>query len=151
MCNVFTSIWLSHSTNSSNSTVVTQRKPYDENLKLASYTSITIQIFTHFKGSPTWRIAELSKQKYGEENIISRRLVTDILGIKLVELAPREHDHRELENVKTQYVELEWRVHKYPSMSCGPTRFAVTVNYDPPFDAVLGLQEWIRYGMDQKL
>jgi hypothetical protein len=97
----------------------------------------------------TSRGAILSYDSGSENNIISHRLVTKVLG---EHIHPLDDTIPAIARINTcgkeigGYVDLEWcmendRKHWHTS------RFLVTTTYDPPYDAVLGRKDAEYYGM----
>ena len=114
--------------------------------------SVTVEIrSTATDGAEVWRVAELSSNPKCEDNVISQKLVTNVLGEPIHPLdkervAPtRTTKHRpQVEG----YVEVAWCLENAPRRIHGPMRFLVSSTYDPPYDAVLGRRDSVHYGID---
>ncbi|KAF2799791.1 hypothetical protein K505DRAFT_320929 [Melanomma pulvis-pyrius CBS 109.77] len=107
--------------------------------------SMTIEIRSSTKESAeNWRVAELSFDPTSDNNIISRKLVSTVLEIPIYPMSQCSTDsaqfNKEAINIK-EYVDIVWRSDDAPKNVLGPTRFWVSSEYDPPYDAVLGKED----------
>ncbi|KAH7379488.1 hypothetical protein BKA66DRAFT_466053 [Pyrenochaeta sp. MPI-SDFR-AT-0127] len=96
-----------------------------------------------------WRLAILSCNPNSESNMISQKLVTNILSARIQAL-DKEATTYEQDQMKTDevdgYVDLVWCFEK-SSKRMHNTRFLVTSCYSPPYDAVLGKKDAEHVGM----
>lgn len=85
-----------------------------------------------------------------DTNLISPRLVTEVLGLTISPLEKgcnTYSEQRSEEEVDAQgYVDLVWSFETSRKIF-EPTRFVVTSTYDPPFDAVLGWRDSVKHGL----
>ena len=117
----------------------------------ASRKTATIEIYTKkHTATPRWRFAKLSYDKTTESNLISPKLVTEVLGRAIT---PSDMEYGKFvgrfngQDMETQgYVDLVWCFQNQRNIY-EHTRFVVTSTYDPPFDAVLGRRDSIKYGI----
>jgi len=93
-----------------------------------------------------WRIARLSFDIGTDINWISRKLVTEDLGLEINYCHSKElqgynykYNGEDLEG--QGYVNLVWCFNTSSRKMFGPTQYMVTSVYDPPFDAVLGRRD----------
>jgi hypothetical protein len=94
-----------------------------------------------------WRIAKLSLDTTAGTNLISQRLVTEVLGLTINPLECNTCVERQSGEIDAQgYVDLVWSFERSRKIF-EPTRFVVTSTYDPPFDAVLGRRDSIKHGL----
>jgi len=119
--------------------------------KCAPNQSFTIEIYAGMHHSVAiWRIAKLSFDATADTNLISPRLVTEVLGLTISPLEKGCNAYAELrseEEADAQgYVDLVWSFETSRKIF-EPTRFVVTSTYDPPFDAVLGRGDSIKHGL----
>ena len=101
------------------------------------------------RSTAIWRIAKLSFDTTAETNLISQRLVTEVLGLTINPLEKECNTcvERQSGEVDAQgYVDLVWSFERSRKIF-EPTRFVVTSTYDPPFDAVLGRSDSIKHGL----
>jgi hypothetical protein len=92
-----------------------------------------------------WRIGMITSADESDYNYISRKFVSSILQL------PIQHNTSQLyingwdDNETVDCVEIVWRFHSEPDELLGPTKFLVTADADPPYDALLGRKEWSRH------
>ncbi|KAF2732876.1 hypothetical protein EJ04DRAFT_565619 [Polyplosphaeria fusca] len=100
--------------------------------------------------SETWRLAVLSSDAHNEDNLVSQRLVTNVLHLPIQPLdkeaaasvKAKAGKHRAVEG----YVDLVW-CFQTPPRDKNKTKFLVSKTFNPPYDAVLGRKDSITYGM----
>lgn len=95
-----------------------------------------------------WRAAILSIDSNSDSNVISQKLVTNVLcepihPIDKEATKPNEGGH---EQQPQGYVDLDWCLREN-SKRIHRTRFLISSTYDPPFDAVLGKNDASEYGL----
>lgn len=99
------------------------------------------------------RISKLSVLWYSGDhdstNLVSPKLVLEVLRLE-VQIDEKEGASRKIPFQATLletrgYVDLEWGFRK--SRKTQKTRFAVTSQYDPPFDVLLGRETAIESGL----
>ncbi|KAF2192334.1 hypothetical protein K469DRAFT_716860 [Zopfia rhizophila CBS 207.26] len=105
-------------------TQANQRKPTHPDS-----TTIELRVASH--SSPKqWNFAKMSLETTSDDNIISQRLLEEVLG---------EHDAQ-------SWIEVEWYLQRWPRKVYS-TRFSISSTYDPPFDTVLGRRDISNYGI----
>jgi len=107
----------------------------------------TIEFYTGQRDArDVWRIARLSFDFDTDVNLISPRLVTEVLGLVITPLEHKD-EYGKGQNKRFQgYVDLTWCFYTSRKI-CGPMRWMVTTAYDPPFDAVLGRKDYKKAGI----
>lgn len=113
----------------------------------------TMEIYTTTpSGWTLWRIALLSFDIAMTSNLISPKLVTEILGMDIHTWSIKEGapvENWQGQTLSTQgYVDIVWGLQRTRPVRC--TRFAVTAIYDPPFDAVLGREAMEDEGLTRR-
>ncbi|KAF2475392.1 uncharacterized protein BDR25DRAFT_301083 [Lindgomyces ingoldianus] len=113
----------------------------------------TIEIHTDSSrhSSGIWRVAELSFDIASETNVISQRLVKNVLEKPITQLEKEDREwaiaQNDCESSVGGFVDLVWCFERSPRRLHGPTRFLVSETYDPPYDAVLGRRDTVECGI----
>ncbi|KAF1968940.1 hypothetical protein BU23DRAFT_601934 [Bimuria novae-zelandiae CBS 107.79] len=110
-----------------------------------SYT-VTVTFLGYHEKCRIWRFARLTIQPDLKINIISQRFVVEVLEVEIERTTAHSagHSRRWGDLVTIGYVDLEWNLHQSINALRGLTRFEVTQDFDPPFDALLGYGESFR-------
>lgn len=89
----------------------------------------------------TWLFAKLSSDRGSSENYISKALVETTLKMQFHPLNDEQKQQIKSRQLGGSYVDLRWRHEDFPDIINGPTRFIISIEADPPYDAVLGKRE----------
>jgi len=115
--------------------------------KPTSYT-ITVTFRGYYEKDWAWRFAKLTIRPDLKFNIISQRLVIEVLDVQFERTRAQTAGYFHGEELVTiGHVDLQWQPHQSVNACCGPTRFEVTEDRDPPFDAILGYEDSSRHNL----
>lgn len=127
-----------------------QYRPHNEQKRIQLQPT-NIEIHTNSPQDPAgqWRYARLSYDATSKINRISQRLVTKVLAKPICAWDKESGDpilqQRICNEIGVGYVDLVWGFERSPRRVYGPTRFIVSTEWDPPYDAVLGQNDTKSY------
>lgn len=100
-------------------------------------------------GRETWRAAILSYDRNTSQNIISYRIVTEVLNIQMRLIDQDTKGHRSLNSYGEEIagiILLEWRLEGSRELG-NRTWFYVTTTDNPAYDVVVGRDAAEKYGL----
>ncbi|KAJ9665653.1 hypothetical protein H2201_004137 [Coniosporium apollinis] len=130
---------------------IRSNKKSPQKQKWTQHHAVAIEVYTGMiLGAASWRIAILSFDPTTDSNLISPKLVTEVLGMTIHPLDGKEgelpYEQFKGQEMNTQgYIDLAWCFQR--SRTVYNTRFVVTTTYNPPFDAVLGRKSAVEIGL----